>query len=157
MGEDDSGPSGEFQFRLQGRKYFPNSAGDCQPQDPTGYCELRENQCHELNAPWQNAPAHRSLSVGVEEHDSTSANDSASVALSANDWHTDDCGTYEVRFSKDFDQETRHEVCWNVGGSAGGNIKGVDVTINGGVKSCSSWTDPAESYVWYMEVRPAEV
>jgi hypothetical protein len=91
----------------------------------------------------------------VEEHDSTSENDSASVALSANDWRTDDCGTYEVRFSKDFEQKTGHEVCWNVGGSVGSNAKGVDVAIKGGVKSCSSWTDPAESYVWYMEVRTA--
>jgi len=72
-GDDgDPGESGEYQLRVDGRRYWPRRGG---------FTRWRMNQAHTFNGPWKNVHAHRSLTVGMEEEDHTS-NDSASVNLS---------------------------------------------------------------------------
>ena len=149
-GDDDAGSHGEHQIRLDGQKYFPNRSSDC-AQDPTGYCAWREGQCHNLDsAPYKEIPAFKSLTVGTEEHDTTSQNDSYYAALSSNDWYNPTCETYEVQIAKQFSAATQKSLCWNVGASASNG----GAEINAGIQSCSTWTEPAESYVWYMRVEP---
>ena len=145
-GDDDAGAYGEHQLRLDGHKYYPNSGNDC-PQDPSGYCEWREGQCHNLrNAPWKKIKAYKSLTVGTEEHDTWSENDSYTAFLTANDWYSPTCEPYEVRIYKQFESANKKSVCWDVGASKN--------DINAGIQSCSEWTEPAESYVWFMKVEP---
>jgi len=151
-GDDDSGAHGEHQIKLDGERYYPQGGSDC-PQDPSGYCNWREGQCHNLhNAKWYEAIPYRSLTVGTEEHDTSSENDSYLAYLTPKDWYNKQCKPYEVIFSVDFDSATKKSVCWNVAGGASG--KGAE--INAGIESCSEWTEPAESYVWFMEVEPVK-
>jgi hypothetical protein len=154
-GDDDSGAYGEHQLRLDATKYYPNNGSDC-PQDPSGYCEWREGQCHNLNnPPWRSVEPYKSLTVGTEEHDSTSENDSTFAYLSANDWYNPTCNTYEVVMARDFSSKKDKSICWNVGGSVGGSKGGIEGEINAGVESCTKWTEPAESFIWFMTVSPA--
>ena len=83
--DEDSGAYGEHQLRLDAAMYYPNTESDCS-QDPSGYCKWIEGQCHNLsNPPWRSVEAYKSLTVGMEEHDSTSENDGTFTYLSAND------------------------------------------------------------------------
>jgi len=157
-GDCDAGATGEHQLRLDGSKYFPIFSSDCD-QDPDGYCSFREGQIHDIEqkAPWKNIPAFQSLTVGTEEYDSTSENDSSSNALTANDWYNPSCDPYEVVIARDFSAEVQKSLCWNVGASVAGGNGAVTGEINAGIESCSEWTEPAESFVWYLRVEPEEV
>jgi hypothetical protein len=92
---------------------------------------------------------HESLTVGVIEHDDLSQNDSTFAELSAAEWYNPTCEPYELKFSRDFKSERKHEVCSSIGASAHG--------IGGEVSSCTTWSDPSESYIWKAEVVPAEI
>lgn len=156
-GDCDGGAYGEHQLRLDGKKYFPRYDSDC-AQGTNGYCDFREGQAHDIEskAPWTHVEAYKSLTVGTEEHDTWNQNDSTSAYLSANDWYNDQCAPYEVIISRDFSQETAKTVCWNVGASVSGEYKGVEGEINGGIESCSSWTEPGESFIWFLKVEPLD-
>jgi len=143
-GDDDSGAYGEHQLRVAGEPYYPQS----------GFIDYREGQCHQLNAPTVVVDGAKSLTVGTEEHDTTSENDSTFAELNKDEWYSPQCDTYEVRFSVDFKQEKQRKVCWNLGASATGSNGGAEGTINAGIESCTEWVDPAESYIWLMEVSP---
>lgn len=154
-GDCDGGAYGEHQLRLDGHKYFPLFDGDC-AQETSGYCDFREGQAHNIEnkAMWQVIEAYKSITVGTEERDVWNENDSHSNYLSANDWYNPQCAPYEVIISRDFSAETSKKVCWNVGGSVSGSYKGVEGEINAGVESCSEWTEPAESFIWFLKVEP---
>ena len=148
-GEEDPGPNGEFQIRFGAEKYYPRTAADC-PQNPSGYCDWREGLCHNLKSPdTKLIKPHESLTVGVIEHDDWSQNDSTFAELSAAEWYNPICEPYELKFSRDFNSERKHEVCSSIGASAHG--------IGGEVRSCTTWSDPSESYIWKAEVIPAEI
>jgi hypothetical protein len=152
-GDDDAGAYGEHQIRLNGNTYYPSSSSDCS-QCTSGFCDWREGQCHNLQgAQFVVVNAFQSINVGTEEHDSTSENDSAFATLSSNDWYNPTCDSYEVKFSKDFKSEQERKVCWNVGASVSGTMG----EINAGIEDCTTWTDPAESFVWLMTVEPNEI
>ena len=157
-GDCDGGSFGEHQLRLDGKKYFPLSEGDGAQGSKTGYCDFREGQAHDIEnkASWKHVEAYKSLTVGTEEWDWANQNDSTSAYLSANDWYNDQCAPYEVIISRDFSQETAKSLCWNVGASVSAEYKGVEGEINGGIKSCSEWTEPAESFIWFLKVEPLD-
>jgi hypothetical protein len=140
-GNADAGAHGEHKLRLDGKQYFPSS----------GYLSLREGSCHELsNTPWRQVPKWSSLDVGTEEVDDWSENDSTIAHLSSNDWYSPTCAIYEVKMARDFKSENDRSVCWNAGVEATNG----KATINAGVTSCTEWTNPAESYIWLMKVKP---
>lgn len=153
-GDDDSGANGEHQIRFNGLKYYPLKADDCRQNDE-GFCEWREGQCHNLpNANWETVDTAHSITVGTEEHDDWSENDSYSAALSAAEWYSPTCEPYEVRFSVSFKPNREKTVCWEASKTVTAERSNVQGELNAGVQSCSSWTQPAETYVWYMEVKP---
>jgi hypothetical protein len=150
-GDDDWGPWGEHQLRLDDRKYWPRSSSDC-PQTDAGFCDWREGQCHVLyNSPYWNIASDLELSVGTEEFDPGSENDSTTVNLPPEQWYNPTCNTYQVRISEDFSPAENSSICWSFGGS----IPIGPGTVNADVKKCSSSTLTAGSYVWYVEVRRA--
>lgn len=153
-GDNDGGAYGEHQIRLDGQKYYPHNANDC-TQSPSGFCEWREGLCHRLdNAAWKSIDHAKSITVGTEEHDSTSENDSYSAFLAATEWHNPTCERYEVGIAKPFKPEMSKSICWEAGVSATGGKGGVEGELSGGVKSCSGWEQPAESFVWFLTVEP---
>jgi len=89
-------------MRVDGEKYYPNNSSDCS-QDPWGFCDWRMGQAHNINGPWKYIGDHRSITVGLEEHDTTSGNDSASAMLQSSEWHSPTCDLYEVQLSYDFE------------------------------------------------------
>lgn len=156
-GEDDAGPNGEHMIRLNGDPYYPTQESDCY-QDPIGFCEWRESQCHNLeNARFVTIDAYRSIDVGTEEHDSFSENESFFVTLLSHEWYNPTCNPYEVMFTRDFESEMSRSVCWNIGGNVGGSIGGIEGELNAGIEDCSEWIEPSESYVWLMIVEPNEI
>lgn len=149
-GDDDAGAHGEHQLRLDGRRYYPQSSCDCR-QRPNGYCKWREGQCHNLGSAqaWAVHSA-KSLTVGTEEYDTWSENDSYVAHLGSAEWHNPTCETYEVRIAKPFKSEVQKSVCWEASASVTAKMG----EVGGSVTSCSEWTQPAESYVWFMTVEP---
>eukprot|EP01083_Nonionella_stella_P268257 906763_1 len=153
-GDNDDGSDGEHQLTLDGRNYFPNSSSDCKGyrKEDVYWCWWKEDKDHYIGdkAPWRNVDSHKSLTVGSEERDKSAIgggkNDFHTAYLSPNEWFSDTCETYEVRVSVDFKEQTKRSVC-----------KGIGAGIQHGgahVESCSSWSNPAESYIWFMEVKP---
>jgi len=154
-GDDDSGPNGEHQLRLQGKKYFPNKATDC-TQDPTGYCSWREGQTHHLHqkGPWVKVRSHEALQAGTEEDDDWSENDSYTASLTKEQWYKPTCNEYEIKVSKEFKVEVERKFCISGSASVTGEGEGVSGTVGVGAESCSKWVDPPESYTWVLSVIP---
>jgi hypothetical protein len=149
MGDDDTGAHSEHQIQLNANRYYPSSSSDCAQSDE-GFCDWREGMCHNLvGAQFQMVDAYKSITVGTLEHDSSSENDATSAILSSNDWYNPTCEPYEVKFTRDFKSERERSVCWNVNLAVGEGI-----AINPGIEDCTTWTDPAESYIWLMTVEP---
>ena len=88
-------------------------------------------------------------------------NDSVSVSMSPEQWYRNTCDTYEVILAFDFELEEKDSTCISIGGSLGASktkegglrLSG-EAKFNAEYKSCSDWTDPAQSYIWYAKVAP---
>jgi hypothetical protein len=150
------GEEGEHKIRLDGRTHYPLSGSRCR-QDPKGFCKWKEGLCHNMNdAQFQNIKAFKSITVGVEEFDKDSSNERVSAFMSARDWYIETCDVYEVVLSRDFKSERDKSFCWNLGAS--GSVRTPDgrgeIKISGEIESCSRWIEPAESYIWFLEVVP---
>jgi hypothetical protein len=131
-GDCDAGAYGEHRLRLDGNWFY------------NGYWDFREGQCHSIVVPSQFVEAWSSLTVGTEEEDSTSQNDSWFADMPSSQWYNPTCETYEIRLSKQFEAEKAKSVCWDI--SVEAEAKGV--TVGAGATSCTSWTQPAESFMW---------
>ncbi len=140
-GNCDAGAEGEHRLKMDGHWLY------------NGYKDFREGQCHSINYPAQTVDAWKSLTVGTEEHDTFSENDSWFATMAASAWYSETCETYEIILSKKHTQESQESMCWEV--SAGGNVKGVDLGLT--ATRCSEWTKPSESFLWYLKVEPAYV
>jgi len=165
-GDNDEGSDGEHLLRLDGRNYFPNNSSDCKGYQKEGkeWCWWKEESAHYIGdkAPWWPAPHWmygrdhfpRTLTVGSEERDKdhfgNGQNDFHKAYLTGDEWFSDTCETYEVKVSVNFKEQTKRSVCKGIG--AGFQNRGAHIT--GHVESCSSWSNPAESYIWFMEVKP---
>ena len=106
-------------------------------------------------APWKAISAHRSIAVGTKARDKglfgmTGQNDSTSASLAGNDWYIDTCETYEVQLACDFYQDRAKSVCWDVTATLAYKLG----EASAGYSSCKSWVEPAESFVWFLEVKP---
>jgi len=154
-GDDDSGPNGEHQLRLQGKKYFPNKATDC-TQDPKGYCSWREGQTHHLHqkGPWVKVVSHEALQAGTEEDDDWSENDSYTASLTKEQWYNPTCNQYEIKVSKEFKVEVERKFCISGSASVTAEGEGASGTVGVGAESCSKWVAPSESYTWVLSVIP---
>jgi hypothetical protein len=139
QGDNDAGANGEHRLKLDGNWLYPE------------FRNYREGQCHEINVGGRAVDSYKSLTVGTEEHDTWSENDSYLATMTASQWYNPTCETYEVVLAKEHKHEMEKSVCWNL--SAGAEIKGVQ--IGAGAESCTSWTEPADSFIWYMEIKPA--
>jgi len=135
---------GEHTLRLNGMNYWPSS----------GYERLREGECHDIPGPKWDVEAFTNLIVGTEEHDPffffKNRNDNTFAELSVSEWYSTSCDPYEVRVARDFENANRHKVCTDAMLANANNI----TSISESVSSCSDWTDPADSYIWYIRVEP---
>ena len=113
------------------------------------YCSWREGQVHDIGdiAPWIPISAYTRITVGTEEHDYWSVNDSTSASLTANDWYIDTCEIYQVQVARDFNQQNEKSLCFDVSPL----LKEV---ASGNIQSCEEWTAPVDSFIWYLEVKP---
>ncbi len=64
-----------------------------------GYRDYLEGQCHNISAPSRVVEAWKSLTVGTEEHDTTSENDSYFATMTAEEWYSPTCATYEIELA----------------------------------------------------------
>eukprot|EP00546_Thalassionema_frauenfeldii_P000548 CAMPEP_0178932126 /NCGR_PEP_ID=MMETSP0786-20121207/22400_1 /TAXON_ID=186022 /ORGANISM="Thalassionema frauenfeldii, Strain CCMP 1798" /LENGTH=340 /DNA_ID=CAMNT_0020609295 /DNA_START=822 /DNA_END=1844 /DNA_ORIENTATION=- len=157
-GDYENGTHNEHQLRLDGNKYFPNKASDCD-QYYTGYCDWREGQAHNIanKAPWKKIAAYKTITVGTEEHNGIWGHVSHTTSLGKNDWYIDTCETYEVQLARDFKEQREKSLCWGVTGTLATELgKGGSGSVSGNVEFCETWTEPAESFIWLLEVEPAE-
>jgi hypothetical protein len=137
-GDCDAGAQGEHRLKLDGNWLYG------------GYRDYREGQCHSITVPSQVVEPYKSLTVGTEEHDTWSENDSWFAEMSGGEWYNPKCATYEVRLAKQFEAEKAKSVCWDISAEAAAN----GVTVGAGVTSCTAWTQPAESFMWILKVEP---
>lgn len=152
------GEEAEVRIRLDGIIHYPTSGSSCR-QKPRGFCKLEDGQCHKIDdAPFQSIEGHRSITVGVEEFDKNSRNEKLIAVMRAKDWYADTCDKYEIILSRDFKSEKERSVCMDFGIS--GKVRTPDfrgeIGLSAGVQSCTRWVDPAESFIWYMEVVPSD-
>ena len=138
-GDCDSGAEGEHKLKLDG--HFLAS----------GFKSFREGQCHNLHYPSVIVDKWKSLTVGTEEEDDWSENDSWMATMSASSWYSESCKPYEIRLAKEHSEEKAHTQCWTA--EAGGDIKGVDLGLSS--ETCASWTAPAQSFEFMLKVEPA--
>ena len=138
-GDCDAGANGEHKLRLDGQ----NLSGD--------FVNFREGQCHNLNYRSVHVNAYKSMTVGTEEHDDWSENDSYFTQLPASKWYDPTCAKYEIVLSKEFDGAKEVSMCYSFGASG---ING-SLTLDASVERCERWTEPAESFVWFLEVSPS--
>jgi hypothetical protein len=138
-GDCDSGAHGEHRLKMDGQWLW------------NGFRDFREGQCHNIGQYSKTVSAWKSLTVGTEEHDTTSENDSWFGTMPAGQWYSPSCGTYEIIMSKQHKAAKQKSQCISTRWS--GSYKGI---IEGDIssKSCSTWTQPAESFLWYLKVEP---
>uniref|UniRef100_A0A7S3LE24 Uncharacterized protein n=1 Tax=Amphora coffeiformis TaxID=265554 RepID=A0A7S3LE24_9STRA len=149
-GNVDAGDA-EIKLTMMGRPYFPgwrNTNYYCGYR--TDYCEFAEGKYYPINGQWKAVAKHRVLTVGATEVDVFS-DDNYGTGLRPSEWYSDTCETYEIIIADPFDPAKSREACYEA--SAGGDVKGVE--LGGSIKSCTSWTDPAESMIWHVEIAPA--
>lgn len=141
-GDCDHGAYGEHKLRLDG--HFLTSY----------YKNYREGQCHNTGAGARTVRAYKSLTVGTEEEDDSSQNDSFFATMPASKWYSRTCGTYEIHLAKNHKHERQYTSCLDV--TLSGSYK---EAIEGEIKSsnCVSWTQPSESFGWYLKVEPVAV
>lgn len=122
------------------------------------------------NAPWVPIENFQSLTVGTEREVGFGFGDEATfVRMAATEWNTESCEPYEIVMARDFGSQQDKKLCWNVDLSLpipiGDMKKGssLECNVDGGVSSggvdlnvdcCHSWTEPPESYIWFMKVYP---
>ena len=137
-GSCDAGANREHRLRLDGQWLW------------NGYKNFREGQCHNMRYT-RNVAKWKSLTVGTEEHDTTSENDSWFANMPARNWYSPSCGTYEIILAKQFKASKQWTSC--VDTSLSGSFKGA---IEGQISSstCAEWTQPAESFIWHLKVEP---
>lgn len=140
-GSCDAGANGEHRLKLDGQWLWG------------GFKNFREGQCHSINHSAKTVAAWKSLAVGTEEHDDWSENDSWFATMTASDWYSETCETYEVILAKQHEAQKKESMCWEM--SAAGGAKGVDLGLT--ATRCSEWTKPSESFLWYLKVEPKDV
>jgi len=138
-GSCDAGAEGEHKLKLDG--HFLAS----------GFKSFREGQCHNLHYPSVIVDQWQSLTVGTEEEDDFSENDSWLATMSAKSWYSESCKPYEIRLAEEHEEEKAHTQCWTA--EAGGSVKGVDLGLSS--ETCTSWTAPAQSFEFMLKVEPA--
>ena len=144
----DSGPHHEVQLRLQGLTYYPTHSNHC-THDPFGFCLWRAGQTHVLHSQktiW--VESWETLALDVEEHDTTSQNDSTTISLSSREWYIDTDETYSLRVGAEYDSEKQRSVCYS--GDIGASYKGIEGSV--GIEDCSHWVDKADNYIFHLKI-----
>lgn len=152
-GKFDGGRAeGEYQLTLGGNRYFPDGPSDCD-QSPAGYCEWDEREAHYIGnrASWEQVSSGGSITVGTREHDSVSEILSelrdVSVSIDMNDWYINTCETYDVVVAVGFDAVEKSH-CLSLSPA-------LENEMDGDFDDCGYWTAPEDSFIWYIEVKPA--
>jgi hypothetical protein len=102
----------------------------------------------------------KSLSVGTEEVDYLIGTkhiidtDREFAAMSAGEWHSDTCDPYEIQIAKQHTSGEEKSGCYNLGAGTTLDVYGVPIKLDLGFNDCSEWTEPSESYRWFIEVEP---
>ena len=133
---------------MQGLKYYPTSGDQC-TQDPSGYCEWRGGQTHELkNQKTICLETWETLALDVEEHDDWSENDSTTISLGPSEWYIDTDETYSLKVAAEYDEEVHHSVCYS--GNIGGSYKGIEGGVS--IENCKTWVDAADNYIFHLKI-----
>ena len=135
-GDCDTGPHGEHRLKLDGEWLW------------NGYKNFREGQCHNLKV-HKTVSYWKTLTVGTEEHDSWSENDSYFATMPTSKWYSNTCGTYTVMLAKQHKAQQKWSSCVEATGS-------YKTAIEGSIKSekCSEWSQPSESFIWHLKIEP---
>jgi hypothetical protein len=148
---------GEYRLRLKGAHYWPINSTDCSPSSVFNgagkiWCKYEVNQFHSIPGPLVCRKRHESLDVGIVDYWPLIEPKSFAVVLNNTSWYIDTCDPYEIAVSKEFNDASSFSICWSAEAIAAyRSWLGVVAQIQG----CLTWTSPAESFVWYLEMTPA--
>ena len=154
------------------RFYYPNpfSSGDidniCDGNEVDGgvgdesfYCEVPMNSCLEMTSSFTRdynaVDGVNSITVGFTEYDAVT-NDFSFGVVGGNQWYSDTRRPYEVKIFRTFKSTTSVSSCYSLDASVGGNVGGADLSVGRGFERCSEFEEPAESYIWFLEVLPVK-
>jgi len=146
------------------KRYFPNQNNpDCNGNeidqiDGSAVCVVNQNSClFTENSPFQSKESFRSIAVGFEEFDfrAINANDEEFGLASSDQWFSDDCRPYEVQIFREFGPETTVTTCYTITADIqAGPLRGVSGAVGVSFERCEEFVEPAESFIWTIEVRP---
>jgi hypothetical protein len=137
-GDCDAGAEGEHRLKLDGHWLWSD------------FRDFREGQCHNINVGSRNVGKYKSLTVGTEEHDDWSENDSWFATMPSSKWYSPTCGTYEITLAKQFASKKEWSSCFTA--SATATYNAISGTLTS--ETCAKWTQPAQSFIWYLKVEP---
>lgn len=133
--------TGEHRLRLDGHWLY------------NGFRDYREGQCHSLDLGSKTIEAWKSLTVATEEHDNwPNSNDHYTATLENDKWYNPTCAPYEIRVAQEHTGAKTVTSCWNL--SLAAMVNGV--SLGAGVSSCSEWEEPAQSFIWMLQVEAVQ-
>ena len=141
-GKPDGGDEGEHKLFLNDKSLS------------TDHIKFRQGTCNHYEHDPVIVDTHVSLTVATEEEDKwgfTTGYDSHFATMSVGDWYRDTCEPYEIRLAVQHTSGSDQKSCVDAKGNVGN-----DGTASAGVSAntCKNWTNPANSYVWFVEVKP---
>jgi hypothetical protein len=125
-----------------------------------GHIDMKQGACNEYYHQPIEVDEWKSLSVGTEEVDYLIGTkhiidtDREFAAMSAGEWHSDTCDPYEIQIAKQHTSGEEKSGCYNLGAGTTLDVYGVPIKLDLGFNDCSEWTEPSESYRWFIEVEP---
>lgn len=138
QGDCDAGSEGEHRLKLDGDWLYND------------FRDYEEGRCHDITEAPKIIEAWKSITIGTEEHDTTSENDSYFATLEAEEWYIPTCATYEIEMAIPHKYETNKKLCWTTS---------VDVELLGPLfeyELCDEWTEPEESFIFKLKIEPAD-
>ena len=131
QGYCDPGSEGEHRLKLDGDWLYD------------GFRDYKQDTCHSVSFS-KVVEGWKSLTVGTEEHDSTSQNDSYFATMLQKEWYNPTCEKYTLVLSKPHQYAGAYSICVNLGNP---NLFEHEpcVTVN---------EYPEESFTWVLEIEP---
>lgn len=126
----------------------------------SGHIDMKQGACNQYHHQPIAVDEWKSLTVGTEEVDYFMGtkviidHDRDYATIPPGDWHSDTCDPYEIQIAKQHTSGSTSSGCYNLGASGGLDEFGIPIKLDLGYKDCSEWTQPSESYRWFIEVEP---
>lgn len=126
----------------------------------TGHIDMKQGACNQYHHQPIEVDEWKTLTVGTEEVDFLFGtkviidHDRDYAEMNSGEWHSDTCDPYEIQIAKQHTSEEASSKCYNLGGGTTLDAYGVPIKLDLGFNDCSEWTQPSESYRWFIEVEP---